>query len=54
MKDQYKALNDMIFEFQKQTQRLDIASMDPAIRAAMESVEAQLDALRQGKLYDLR
>jgi len=34
--------------------RLDVAKMDPEVRAAMEAVEAQLDALRTGELYDLR
>jgi hypothetical protein len=32
----------------------DIASMDPEVRSTMESVEAQLDALREGKLFELR
>jgi len=54
MQDQYTALNHMIFTFQKEVMRLDITKMDPEVRAAMESVEAQLDALRTGKLYDLR
>ena len=54
MQDQYTALSNMIFTFQKEVMRLDVASMDPTVRAAMEAVEAQLDALRTGKLYDLR
>ena len=54
MTDQYTALSNMIFTFQKEVMRLDVAKMDPTVRAAMESVEAQLDALRTGKLYDLR
>jgi len=54
MQDQYTALSNMIFTFQKEVMRLDVANMDPEVRAAMEAVEAQLDALRTGKLYDLR
>ena len=44
----------MIFNFQKEVARLDIASMDPEVRATMEAVEAQLDALRTDKLFQLR
>jgi len=54
MQDQYTALSNMIFNFQKEVMRLDIASMDPEVRATMEAVEAQLDALRTGKLFELR
>ena len=54
MQDQYTALSNMIFYFQKEVMRLDIASMDPDVRATMEAVEAQLDALRTGKLFELR
>ena len=54
MQDQYTALNNMIFDFQKKIMMHDIASMDPEVRATMEAVEAQLDALRTGKLFELR
>jgi len=54
MQDQYTALNNMIFAFQNEVMRLDIANMDPEVRATMEAVEAQLDALRTGKLFELR
>jgi len=54
MQDQYTALQATIFDFQKKIMMYDIASMDPEVRAAMESVEAQLDALRAGKLFELR
>jgi len=54
MKDQYAALNNMIFNFQKEVMRLDINKMDPEVVATMKAVEAQLDALRTGKLFDLR
>ena len=54
MQDQYTALSNMIFNFQNEVMRLDVASMDPEVRATMESVEAQLDALRAGKLFELR
>ena len=54
MQDQYTALSNMIFKFQKGVMRLDVANMDPDVRATMESVEAQLDALRTGKLFQLR
>jgi len=52
--EQYAALNDMIFTFQKEVMRLDVAKMNPEVRAAMDAVEAQLDALRTGKLFELR
>jgi len=54
MQDQYTALNNMIFTFQKEVMRLDVAKMDHEVRATMEAVEAQLDALRTGKLFQLR
>jgi hypothetical protein len=44
----------MIFAFQNEVTRLDVAKMDPEVRATMEAVEAQLDALRTGKLFQLR
>ena len=44
-KEQYADLQATIFDFQKKIMMYDIASMDPEVRAAMESVEAQLDAL---------
>jgi len=53
-KEQYADLQATIFDFQKKIMMHDIASMDPEVRAAMESVEAQLDALRAGKLFELR
>jgi hypothetical protein len=53
-KEQYADLQATIFDFQKKIMMYDIASMDPEVRAAMESVEAQLDALRMGKLFELR
>ena len=53
-KEQYADLQATIFDFQKKIMMYDIASMDPEVRAAMESVEAQLDALRAGKLFELR
>ena len=54
MQDQYTALNNMIFNFQKEVMRLDVAKMDPEVAATMKIVEKHLDALRTGKLYDLR
>ena len=54
MQEQYTALNNMIFNFQKEVMRLDITKMDPEVRATMGAVEAQLDALRTGKLFELR
>ena len=53
-KEQYADLNATIFDFQKKIMMHDIASMDPEVRATMEAVEAQLDALRAGKLFQLR
>ena len=53
-KEQYADLQATIFDFQKKIMMYDIASMDPDVRATMESVEAQLDALRAGKLFQLR
>ena len=53
-KEQYTDLNATIFDFQKKIMMHDIASMDPEVRATMELVEAQLDALREGKLFELR
>jgi len=54
MQDQYTALSNMIFNFQKEVMRLDVANMDPEVRAMMDVVEAQLDALRTDKLFQLR
>ena len=53
-KEQYADLQATIFDFQKKIMMYDIDSMDPDVRATMESVEAQLDALRAGKLFELR
>ena len=53
-KEQYADLQATIFDFQKKIMMYDIDSMDPDVRATMESVEAQLDALREGKLFELR
>ena len=53
-KEQYADLQATIFDFQKKIMMYDIASMDPEVRATMEAVEAQLDALRAGKLFELR
>ena len=53
-KEQYTALSNTIFTFQKKIMMHDIANMDPEVRAAMEAVEAQLDTLRTGKLFELR
>lgn len=53
-KEQYTTLNDTIFDFQKKIMLHDITKMDPEVRATMEAVEAQLDALRTGKLFELR
>ena len=53
-KEQYADLNATIFDFQKKIMMHDIASMDPEVRATMEAVEAQLDALRTGNLFQLR
>ena len=54
MQDQYTALSNMIFNFQKEVMRLDIASMDPEVAITMKIVEQHLDALRTGKLFQLR
>jgi len=53
-KEQYADLNATIFDFQKKIMMHDIPSMDPEVRATMEAVEAQLDALRAGKMFQLR
>ena len=53
-KEQYADLNATIFDFQKKIMMHDIASMDPEVRATMEAIDAQLDALRTGKLFQLR
>ena len=53
-KEQYADLNATIFDFQKKIMLHDIANMDPDVRATMEAVEAQLDAMRTGKLFELR
>ena len=53
-KEQYADLQATIFDFQKKIMMYDIASMDPEVRAMMDVVEAQLDALRTDKLFQLR
>jgi len=54
MTDQYTALNDMIFAFQKEVMRLDIDKMDPEVAITMQWVEMTLDSLRTNKLFELR
>ena len=53
-KEQYADLNATIFDFQKKIMMHDIANMDPEVAITMKIVEQHLDALRTGKLFELR